>query len=86
MGSSVATGMNDASMFAVATANPVEAFRLSAMVVMGGSLDGALDRSGPTQSTRFGDNVTWVTVFALAAWTIIPVTIGAVIFRRGPQR
>lgn len=85
MGSSVATGMNDASMFAAATANPVEAFRLSAMVVMGGSLD-VLGPVGTYAIDRFGDNVTWVTVFALAAWTIIPVTIGAVIFRRGPQR
>ena len=83
MGSSVATGMSEATLFTTATANPVEAFRLSAMTVLGGSLD-VLGPVGTYAVDRFGDGVGWVTTAALAAWAIIPPVVGGTIFRRKP--
>lgn len=83
MGSSVATGMSEATLFSTAIANPVEAFRLSAMTVLGGSLD-VLGPVGTYAVDRFGDGVGWVTTAALAAWAIVPPVVGGIIFRRRP--
>lgn len=85
MGTSVATGLSEGALFSTATANPVEAFRLSAMSTLGGSLDD-LGPVGTYAVDRFGGSVGLVTGAALALWAVIPVAIGAVLFRRGPQR
>lgn len=83
MGSSVATGMSEGALFTTAVANPVEAFRLSAMTVLGGSLD-VLGPVGTYAVDRFGDSVGWVTTAALGAWAVVPPIVGGVLFRRRP--
>lgn len=85
MGSSVATGMSDSALFAAATANPTEAFRLASMSALGGSLD-VLGPVGTYAVDRFGDAVGWVTTAALMIWVVVPVALGAALFRRGPER
>ncbi len=84
MGTSVATGLSEGALFSAATLNPVEAFRLSAMSTLGGSLDD-LGPVGTYAVDRFGGSVGLVTGAALAAWAVVPVAIGAVLFRRGPE-
>jgi Cu-processing system permease protein len=85
MGTSVATGMTERTLFFSATANPVEAFRLSAMSTLGGSLDD-LGPVGTYAIDRFGDSVGLVTGAVLVLWAVVPVSIGGLLFRRGPER
>jgi Cu-processing system permease protein len=86
MGTSIATTASEATLFFAAVANPVEAFRLSTMTAMGGSLD-VLGPVGTYAVDRFGDTgVGWVTTMSLIVWAIVPVVIGGVLFRRRPLR
>jgi Cu-processing system permease protein len=85
MGTSVATRVGDHTLFFAAVANPVEAFRLSTITVLGGSLD-VLGPVGTYAVDRFGDGVRLVTVAALVVWAVVPPVAGAMVFRRSPDR
>lgn len=86
MGTAIATTASEATLFFSAVANPVEAFRLSTMTALGGSLD-VLGPVGTYAVDRFGDSgVGWVTTASLVVWAIVPVIIGGVLFRRRPLR
>ncbi|MFA5565557.1 MAG: ABC transporter permease subunit [Acidimicrobiia bacterium] len=85
MGTATATRMGEGSLFMAAVANPVEAFRLSAMTMLDGSLD-VLGPIGNYAVDRFGDRVSWVTGGSLAIWTIIPALVGGVVFTRRAER
>lgn len=85
MGTAIATGMGEGSLFMAAVANPVEAFRLSAMTALSGSLD-VLGPVGTYAVDRFGDRVSWVTGFSLLVWAIVPALVGGLVFRRRAER
>ncbi len=85
MGTSMATHMSEAMLFSAATFNPVEAFRLSAMTALGGSLD-VLGPVGTYAVDTFGDGVRWVTAASLVVWAVVPVLIGGALFRRRPEQ
>lgn len=85
MGTSIATSMGEGSLFLAAVANPVEAFRLSAMTVLSGSLD-VLGPVGTYAVDRFGDRVGWVTGASLVLWTVIPAIAGGIAFRTRAER
>lgn len=84
MGTSMATHMSESALFFSATANPVEAFRLSAMTALGGSLD-VLGPVGTYAVDTFGDGVRWVTAASLVIWAVVPAVLGAVLFGRRPE-
>jgi Cu-processing system permease protein len=85
MGTSIATGLSDGVLFSAATINPVEAYRLSAMSTLGGSLD-VLGPVGTYAIDRFGDRVGVVTGAMVAVWIAVPLLAGLWSFRRGPDR
>lgn len=85
MGTAVATGASESTLFLAATANPVEAFRLSAMTALGGSLD-VLGPVGTYAVDRFGGNVRWVTAASLVVWAVVPALVGGIVFRRRPEQ
>ncbi len=81
MGTVVATSMPVDALFATTLANPVEAFRLTAIVSLDGSLD-ALGPAGTYAVDTYGDSVGWLTLGALLAWVIVPITVAWLVFRR----
>lgn len=85
MGTSIATGMGEGSLFMAAVVNPVEAFRLSAMTALSGSLD-VLGPVGNYAVDRFGDSVSWVTGTSLVIWALVPAVIGGIAFRRRAEQ
>ncbi len=85
MGTAVATRLGEQSLFFAAVSNPVEAFRLSAMTALSGSLD-VLGPVGTYAVDRFGDRVSWVTGASLALWAIVPAVAGGIVFRTRADR
>lgn len=85
MGTSMATHMSEALLFFAAVFNPVEAFRLSAMSALGGSLD-VLGPVGTYAVDTFGDGVRWITTASVAVWAVVPVLVGGILFRRRPEQ
>ena len=85
MGTAVATSASESVLFFTAVANPVEAFRLSAMTALGGSLD-ALGPVGTYAVDSFGDNARWITAASLVVWGAVPVFVGGLVFRRRPEQ
>ncbi|MFN8035769.1 MAG: ABC transporter permease [Acidimicrobiia bacterium] len=82
MGTAVSTQLPTSTLFLAAVANPVEAFRLTAVRSLQGSLD-VLGPAGSYAVDRFGDSVVWLTGGALVLWAVVP-TLGAWwLFRRG---
>lgn len=82
MGTSVATRLPTGTLFLAAVANPVEAFRLTAINALQGSLD-VLGPAGSYAVDRFGSAIAWLTGAVLVAWTVLPATLAWWIFRRG---
>lgn len=82
MGTAVATRLPVSALFFSAVANPVEAFRLTSMSVMQGSLD-VLGPVGNYAVDRFGDSVKWVTGASLVVWAVVPAFVALLVFRRG---
>lgn len=81
MGTVVATNLPVDALFATTLANPVEAFRLTAIVSLDGSLD-ALGPAGTYAVDTYGDTVGWITLGALLAWVVVPITLAWLVFRR----
>lgn len=81
MGTVAATNLPAETLFAVAVANPVEAFRLTAILSLEGSLD-ALGPAGTYAVDSFGNNVGWLTLGVLFAWAIAPMVAAWLLFRR----
>lgn len=85
MGTATATRLPVGTLFASALANPVEAFRVTTMTVLHGSLD-VLGPVGSYAVDRFGDGVRWVTGAALVVWAVVPAAAALVVFRRRDER
>jgi Cu-processing system permease protein len=74
MGTAVATNMPVSALLVSALLNPVEAFRLTAMTALSGSLD-ALGPAGIYAVDTFGDSLGFALFGVLALWVIAPVLI-----------
>lgn len=81
MGTAIATRLPVNVLFASVVLNPVEAFRLSAMLVLHGSLD-VLGPAGSYAVDSFGDALLWVVVGSLVLWVLVPALAGWWIFDR----
>lgn len=72
MGTAAATNMPVGALFSTALLNPVEAFRLTAMTALSGSLD-ALGPAGIYAVDNLGDSLPLVLAGALGVWLLAPV-------------
>ncbi len=81
MGTAVATQLPVNVLFFSVLANPVEAFRLLAMIVLHGSLD-VLGPAGSYAVDRFGDSLGWLVAGALVVWAALPTVAAWQLFRR----
>ncbi|MCP3935618.1 MAG: ABC transporter permease [Actinomycetia bacterium] len=82
MGSVLASRLPVESLFLAAVLNPVEAFRVAAIVALDGSLD-ALGPAGTYAVDTYGDRVGLIGVGVLVAWVVAPLTLAWLVFRRG---
>lgn len=82
MGSAVATELPVNVLFAAAVVNPAEAFRLTAIYGLEGSLDG-LGPVGSYTVDTFGSTLPWITGGALVLWSVGTAVAALVVFRRG---
>lgn len=74
MGTAAATNMPVSTLFVSALANPVEAFRLTAMTALSGSLD-ALGPAGIFAVDTLGDFLPWALTGVLLLWLVVPVVL-----------
>jgi Cu-processing system permease protein len=68
-------------VFAIAIANPLQAFKMSVVTAMNGSLD-VLGPVGMYSTQHFGTALPWMLAGVLAAWTVLPLALATVIFSR----
>lgn len=68
-------------VFAIAIANPLQAFKMSVVTAMNGSLD-VLGPVGVYSTHHFGAALPWMLTGVLAAWTVLPLVLATVIFSR----
>lgn len=81
MGTVVATRLPVETLFASVMANPVEAFRLAAVVSLDGSLD-ALGPAGTYAVDTYGEGIGGIAAGVLAAWVVLPLVVAWMLFRR----
>ncbi len=74
MGTSVATNMPVSALFASALLNPVEAYRLTALTALSGSLD-ALGPAGIFAVDTLGDQLLLALFGVLSLWLVLPVVV-----------
>ena len=68
-------------VFAIAIANPLQAFKMGVVTAMNGSLD-VLGPVGVYSTQNFGAALSWMLAGVIAAWTVIPLAIALVVFSR----
>lgn len=68
-------------VFAIAVVNPLQAFKMSVVVAMNGSLD-VLGPVGVYSTQTYGHALPWMLAGVLAAWTAIPLGLALVVFGR----
>jgi len=81
MGTAVAFKLPIQALFNLALLNPLQVFKMSALL----SINATLDVLGPTgiyamQSYR--DSLTWLFLGSLALWIVLPLVVAYLIFRR----
>lgn len=81
MGTVVATQLPVETLFASVIANPVESFRLAAIISLDGSLD-ALGPAGTYAVDTYGDGVGAIAAGVLVVWVVVPLALAWLIFRR----
>lgn len=81
MGTAASTDLPVSTLFFTAVANPVEAFRLTTVLVLEGSLD-VLGPAGSYAYDRFGDGLWRVTLGILVFWVVAPLVVAWTLFRR----
>lgn len=81
MGTAASTDLPVSTLFFTAVINPVEAFRLTTVLVLDGSLD-VLGPAGSYAYDRFGDGLWRLTLGILVAWVIAPLVLAWTLFRR----
>lgn len=71
-------------LFALAIINPLQAFKMSAILGMNASLD-VLGPAGAYASQTYAHALPWILLGVIVAWAIVPLTAAAVLFvRRAP--
>lgn len=81
MGTVVATDLPVETLLVSVLANPVESFRLAAIV----SLDGSLDSLGPAGTyavDTYGSGIGGIAAVSLAIWVLVPLLVAWITFRR----
>lgn len=68
-------------VFALAIVNPLQAFKMSVVIAMNGSLD-VLGPVGVYSTQTFGGALPWMLAGVLGAWTLIPLALALVVFSR----
>lgn len=81
MGTAVATRLPVNVLFTSVVVNPVEAFRLAAMITLHGSLD-VLGPAGSYAVDTFGGSLLWVVVGSIVLWAVVPAGIAWWLFAR----
>lgn len=81
MGTAASTDLPVSTLFFAAVANPVEAFRLTTVLVLDGSPD-VLGPAGSYAYDRFGDGLWRLTLGILVVWVVGPGALAWSIFRR----
>jgi Cu-processing system permease protein len=74
MGTAAATNMPVSVLFVSALFNPVEAFRLTALTALSGSLD-ALGPAGIYAVDTLGDALSYALFGVLGLWLVLPVLL-----------
>ncbi len=74
MGTAAATNLPVSALFISALFNPVEAFRLTALAALSGSLD-ALGPAGIYAVDTLGDSLPLALLGVLGSWLVIPVVL-----------
>jgi len=81
MGTAVATRLPVSVLFLSVVVNPVEAFRLAAMITLHGSLD-VLGPAGSYAVDTFGSSLLWVVIGSMVLWAAIPAVLAWWLFTR----
>ncbi len=68
-------------VFAIAIANPLQAFKMSVVVAMNGSLD-VLGPVGVYSTQTYAGVLPWILAGVLVAWTVLPLGFALFIFSR----
>lgn len=69
------------TLFTLIIANPLQVFKLSAIMVVQTNLD-VLGPAGLYAMRTYGDRLTWLLASILIAWTIIPLTLSYTMFKQ----
>jgi len=81
MGSSVVFKLRVDELFHLSLINPLQVFKMSAI----GSFDATLDVLGPAglyAMRTYGDSLQAILITALIAWSVVPMTLSAIILSR----
>ena len=81
MASSVLLKLRVQEIFGLASANPLQAFKMAVIVSLNASLD-VLGPVGAYASHTLGDALPWVLGASLAVWTVVPLALAAFLFAR----
>lgn len=68
-------------VFAIGIMNPLQAFKMAVIVNMNASLD-VLGPVGMYASQTYGNGLPWLLALVLVAWTVIPLALAVVLFRK----
>jgi len=68
-------------VFVIGIMNPLQAFKMAVMVNMNASLD-VLGPVGMYASQTFGGALPWILALVLGVWTVVPLGIAVLIFRK----
>ncbi len=68
-------------VFALAIVNPLQAFKMAVIVGMNASLD-VLGPVGAYATQSFGSALPWMLWSVIVLWTVIPLSLGVVLFAR----
>jgi Cu-processing system permease protein len=83
MGTTLAFKLPIDTLFSLALLNPLQVFKMSALISINSTLD-VLGPAGTYAMQTYRDNLTWLFLGSLAAWIVLPLGAAYVIFdRRG---
>jgi len=68
-------------VFAIAIVNPLQAFKMGVIVNMNASLD-VLGPVGMYASQTYGDGLPWILAAVLILWSVVPLAVAVILFRK----
>ncbi len=81
MGTAMVLGLSPSSLLWLALANPAQIFRIAVLAALEGNLE-SLGPAGLYARDVFGDRLLPALGAWLAAWAVLPLTLGLLLFRR----